>query len=298
MDSFKDLDAIYLKNISHNKYYLEECQWLSLAQSLKLSKKEFLFYALNYARNLSQPLISNFKVGAVGLGVSNKLYFGANIEFLKFPLNQTIHAEQALVSMAYSQMETGLKEVYLTAFPCGHCRQFMREMNNFAEVKIFVSSEKKKSFLLSQLLPNSFGPQDLQVTQYLFGKILDNKKFKFVHNTSKKISEQIKEKLLFALERSFCPYSQNPSAVVLQFNDVSLAAQNLLICGSCIESCAYNPSLSAFHMAYAQAILSKQDLKKLKVVYFSEQENAVVVHENCTRELLALVAPQAEFYVI
>ena len=273
MHDFTKLAKIYHDNLKENKPYLEEKQWNLLAQSLNFSKADFLFYALDFAKNFSQSPISHYQVGAVGLGTSNNLYIGTNIEFLQFPINQSIHAEQSLVSLAYTQGESGLKEIYLTAFPCGHCRQFFREMNNYDKLKIFVSSNKTTSFTLLELLPHSFGPQDLNITQSLFLDKSSSLVTELV-NVPSTVSAQLQEKILFSIQNSFAPYSKNPSGVVFVFDD------DQSIVGSYLESCAYNPSLSPFQMAYAQIVLRKIDIKKLKEVYFVDMINAQIKQEN------------------
>ncbi len=281
----------YMNNLRNNQPFLEEKQWTHLAKSFNLCEKDFLFSALDFGKQFSQSLISHYAVGAIGLGVTNRLYFGANIEFPQFPLNQAIHAEQSLISVAYMQNEISLKEIYLTAFPCGHCRQFFREMINYEEVKIYVSSVPTKEYLLPELLPFSFGPQDLNVTESLF----QNKEsftVKQLLNFPQDKPIDLKEKILLSLNKSFAPYSLNSSGLVIIFDN------GTSILGSCIESCAYNPSLSALHVAYAQIVLSKLDPKKIKEVYFIERKNTLPTptYDESTRKLLQLISPQAKYY--
>ena len=49
------------------------------------------------------------------------------------------------------------------AFPCGLCRQVLREFSNPKELKIYVCSTKEKYnvYTLDELLPHSFGPEHL-----------------------------------------------------------------------------------------------------------------------------------------
>jgi cytidine deaminase len=265
MNLIKKLDTIYTKNILLNKAYIEKKQWRALAKEFDLKKKEFLFEAIIYAQQFAQCPLSHFKVGAVGLGKNEELYFGANIEFPSFPLNQSIHAEQCLISLAHANNETELKEIYVTAFPCGHCRQFMRELNTHSSLKIYVQEEKSKAFSLKNLLPYSFGPENLGITQSLFEKKNRNK-YHFI-NKKQTLSKKEEENLLLGLKNAFSPYSNTPSSCVLYFKN------HLPIIGSSIESCAYNPSLSAFHMAYSQLIMNKINPKKITQIHFSEKEN-------------------------
>ena len=49
------------------------------------------------------------------------------------------------------------------AFPCGLCRQVLREFSNPKEFRIYVCSTKEKYnvYTLDELLPHSFGPEHL-----------------------------------------------------------------------------------------------------------------------------------------
>ena len=51
-------------------------------------------------------------------------------------------------------------------------------------------------------------------------------------------------------------------------------------------------------MAYAQVVLSKRDIKKLKSVYLVEMENTQVIQENIIRSLLQKSAPQVKIFII
>jgi len=52
------------------------------------------------ARKRAQVPISDFQVGAVGLGASGRVYVGVNLEFRGVPLCHSVHAEQFLVANA------------------------------------------------------------------------------------------------------------------------------------------------------------------------------------------------------
>jgi cytidine deaminase len=62
--------------------------------------------------------------------VSGNLYFGANMEFPGTTLQQTLHAEQSAVSHAWLRGEKQLTAITVNYTPCGHCRQFMNELNS------------------------------------------------------------------------------------------------------------------------------------------------------------------------
>jgi cytidine deaminase len=52
------------------------------------------------AQEYALPAISNLFVGAVALGSSGSLYFGANYEFVGQELSSTVHGEQAATAHA------------------------------------------------------------------------------------------------------------------------------------------------------------------------------------------------------
>ena len=285
MNLLLDVKEIYSKNIIADKPFFEKKQWTKLAEKYSLSEKNFLFSLLHYSQSFACAPLSQYKVGAVGLGKSGKIYLGSNIEFTQFPLNQSIHAEQCLTSLALAHGEKGFDAIYISAFPCGHCRQFLREMNNFDELKIYVSQDKTKTFSLTQLLPHSFGPQDLNVTESLFEK--KNKKNILIDNI--KNNHTLDINLISALKKSFCPYSQNSSGLVFYFKNSSP------ILGSSIESCAYNPTLSSFHMAYSQVIMKQRDINLITEVYFIEAKNTLISYEKITKQLVSHIAPKSKF---
>ncbi|KAE8700326.1 Cytidine deaminase 1 [Hibiscus syriacus] len=71
---------------------------------------------------LARPPISKFHVGAVGMGSSGRIFFGVNLEFPGLPLNQSVHAEQFLITNLSLNAEQCLKYLAVSAAPCGHCR--------------------------------------------------------------------------------------------------------------------------------------------------------------------------------
>ena len=119
---------------------------------------------------------SKYQVGAGLLTKSGKIYGGHNIENSSYPA--TVCAERTSIYKAVSEGDRefiaiaicgaavgtkpqGLETDY--AFPCGVCRQVMREFTNPKEFKIYVcaSEDKYKVYTLEELLPHSFGPEFL-----------------------------------------------------------------------------------------------------------------------------------------
>lgn len=131
-----------------------------MQQQHGLSVSQLLTALIPSATALARPAISDFKVGAVGLGGSGAVYIGANLEFRGTQLNNSVHAEQFLLANAWWHGERSIRQIAVSAAPCGHCRQFYSELGNAESLRI-VFGEPPSEYTLPQLLPQRFGPVDL-----------------------------------------------------------------------------------------------------------------------------------------
>lgn len=108
---------------------------------------------------------SNFQVGAAILTGGGKVYQGSNIENASYGLS--ICAERnAATTMAFADPEDRAIEMVAVyspntspCFPCGACRQFLREFS-CKEVVVDDGSGLRR-YPFQEILPNSFGPEDL-----------------------------------------------------------------------------------------------------------------------------------------
>ena len=117
------------------------------------------------ASNRAYAPYSNFHVGAAILTAGGSLYSGSNVENASYGLS--ICAERnAATTMAFADPED--RQIELVAvyspdaspcFPCGACRQFLREFGCKQVVVEDGSGLRRYSFV--QMLPNSFGPEHL-----------------------------------------------------------------------------------------------------------------------------------------
>ena len=114
---------------------------------------------------------SHFHVSAVLLCGNGAVYTGNNIENAAY--TPSVCAERCAFFKAVSEGERdftaialcgGLnKELKEYAAPCGVCRQVMREFCKPDFKIILVKSEEEwKIYTLSQLLPEGFGPENLE----------------------------------------------------------------------------------------------------------------------------------------
>ena len=131
-----------------------------LQQVSGLTLPQLTLALLPVAAAFSYAAISQFHVGAIVWGGSGNFYLGANMEFARQSLNQTIHAEQCAINHAWLHDETELLGITINASPCGHCRQFMNETSSAQTLRIYLPSSEHS---LPQLLPAAFGPRDLGV---------------------------------------------------------------------------------------------------------------------------------------
>ena len=125
-----------------------------------------LFEAAKKAREFAHVPYSKFKVGAALLTSNNKIFAGCNVENAAYP--QTQCAEASAIGNMISQGEKKIIEVLvigsgnLLCSPCGGCRQRLRE---FADLKTPIhmcnTEGIQKTLNLEELLPESFGPENL-----------------------------------------------------------------------------------------------------------------------------------------
>ena len=109
---------------------------------------------------------SHFNVGACLKGESGKYYLGCNIENASY--TPTNCAERTAVFKAVSEGEQKFSAIAIVcsgkkpAAPCGVCRQVLREFCG-ADMPV-VFADAKRNYIestLGELLPHSFGPEDL-----------------------------------------------------------------------------------------------------------------------------------------
>lgn len=126
------------------------------------------------ARKSAYAPYSNFKVGAALISSDERIYLGCNIENASY--GATNCAERTAIFKAVSEGVSELCAIAIVggnateenelsdfAFPCGICRQVMREFSNPEELVVLVAKSVTdyREYKLNQLLPESFGPEHL-----------------------------------------------------------------------------------------------------------------------------------------
>lgn len=122
------------------------------------------------ARENAYVPYSDFKVGAALLTQTGKVYQGCNIENAAY--SPTNCAERTAIFKAVSEGERKFAAIAICGgyevdtqycFPCGVCRQVLME---FCDPDTFIiivakSPDEYIQYLLKDLLPHGFGPQNL-----------------------------------------------------------------------------------------------------------------------------------------
>ena len=133
-----------------------------------MSEKILIDKAIEAMKNSYSPY-SDFKVGAALLGKSGKIYTGCNVE--NSSLSATVCAERTALVKAVSMGETafsavavvGGKKGEITDFcpPCGICRQMFSEFCDGSFKILLFNGKDIKTFTQNELLPFSFGSENL-----------------------------------------------------------------------------------------------------------------------------------------
>jgi cytidine deaminase len=221
---------------------------------LRLAPPELMTLLLPIATAFSRSPVSHFGVGAIAMGAPaggvpgdiGHLYFGASYEFPDQPLSFGVHAEQAALNNAWLSGESGLQALASSAAPCGYCRQFLYEAvepSDDLDVIFPRSDGTHCEYTLTALLPERFGPADLQVPNRLMSQPPSL--------PGGETLTDVDSELLRQAHSSYAPYSGCHSAVAI------VRPGGDFVIGRYAENAAFNPSLSAYESAISQLNLTQ-----------------------------------------
>ena len=109
---------------------------------------------------------SNFLVGAAILTEGGAVHAGCNVENASYGLSICAERNAATSMVSADPDDRRIKSVAVFSpnaspcFPCGACRQFLREFG-CEEVVVEDASGLARRYPFEEILPNSFGPEDL-----------------------------------------------------------------------------------------------------------------------------------------
>ena len=128
--------------------------------------EESYITATKEAMNKAYVPYSNYQVGALIVTKNGNTYSGCNVENASYPLGNC--AEAAAIASMVLAGEKYIRMIYVMTkndeggIPCGGCRQRIREFSDENTQIIMCSPDGVQQRInLSELLPNSFGPEHL-----------------------------------------------------------------------------------------------------------------------------------------
>lgn len=132
---------------------------------MNISEKELLACARKTMLNAYAPY-SHYRVGACVETDDGRLFGGCNVENASFGL--TICAERSAAFAAVAAGARAIKRIAICSegsmpWPCGACRQVLREFVCGGGMEVIVSdgAGHAEHTSLDHLLPDSFGPESL-----------------------------------------------------------------------------------------------------------------------------------------
>jgi cytidine deaminase len=125
-----------------------------------------LFEAAKAIQAKAYAPYSRFKVGAAIATPTGRVFAGCNVENAAYPVGSC--AESGAVSAMMAAGESRIAQIVVMGegenlvTPCGGCRQRIREFAA-SDTPIHIAGPEgiRKSFTLDELLPFSFGPDNL-----------------------------------------------------------------------------------------------------------------------------------------
>ncbi len=129
-----------------------------------MDTRDLIFKALEAKKGAYVPY-SNFHVGAALVTEDDQVFTGCNIEISSY--SPTICAERTAIFKAVSEGHRKIKAIAVVGdsnhtFPCGVCRQVIREFGKDCKIFVANSEDDYEEYTLDELLPHSFGPEDLE----------------------------------------------------------------------------------------------------------------------------------------
>lgn len=241
----------------------------SLVSATGLDEDALAFALLPLAAACARADLSHFNVGAIARGVSGTWYFGGNMEFIGATMQQTVHAEQSAISHAWLRGEKSLVAITVNYTPCGHCRQFMNELNSGLDLRIALPGRAPHT--LADYLPDAFGPKDLEI----YTLLMDDENHGFSLE-----GEELVKAAITAANQSHAPYSNAPSGVAIELSN------GQIFIGRYAENAAFNPSLPPLQGALNLLSLNGYDYPDMRRAVLAERPDAPLTQWDATSATL------------
>ena len=207
----------------------------ALAAKIPTSVDNLLLLLVPFAQCYAIPPVSDYPVGVIAQGKTGNAYFGANMEYKGTALSFTVHGEQSATTNAWLNGEQGLTNIAISAAPCGYCRQFLYEITTAATLEVLLVGQPPE--MLTDLIPQAFGPNDLGVTAALMSP--ENHGLKL----DPPPTDPVVQAALAAANASYAPYTNGYAGVAIS------TASGATYTGRYAENAAFNPSMSPLESA-------------------------------------------------
>jgi cytidine deaminase len=246
-----------------------------LASSIGESVGDLLLLLVPFAQCYALPPVSDYPVGVIAQGKTGNAYFGANMEYKGTALSFTVHGEQSATTNAWLNGEQGLANIAISAAPCGYCRQFLYEITTAATLEVLLVGRPPE--LLTDLIPQAFGPNDLDVTAALMSP--ENHGLKL----DPPPTDPVVQAALAAANASYAPYTNGFAGVAIS------TASGATYTGRYAENAAFNPSMSPLESALTMWSFGGNPNDAIKKAVLVEA-SSLAGQADVTAEVLATVS--------
>ncbi len=243
--------------------------------------EDLMLLALPAARQMAQPPVSGFFVGAVGLErETGHLILGSNLEFPRAHLGFTVHGEGFVFTRAAARGTTIETIAISEAHPCAHCRQYLSEFAGVRDLTLIDPLGHRLT--MAELYPWPFDPGYLGETGFVPGST--NETLELGPNP---LPAAIASRLLATGRAAHAPYSKCPAGVVLALADGKMVA------GFAIESVAFNPTMGPLQAALIELVAHGYGPADIAQAALVTKIGGAVDYSHSTTELLGRIAPSA-----
>jgi len=256
------------------RFYLSSEQQEMQRSEHGLDLEGLLRSLVSGAQPLAVAPISGFQVVAAGANARGEIFLGVNLEFCGTTFAQTVHAEQFLLSLSRTYSSSPLVKIAVSAPPCGHCRQFLKEFDREGELEILIGNEPATS--MGALFPRSFGPADLDVSEPFY-----------VEPPELPEGGDLEEAARRAARHSYVPYSGSRAGVAVR------TEEGRIFCGAALENAAYNPTLPPLQAAIISAYAAGFPPHRIVEAVLCQSDKNVINYETQMHELASVLGDGA-----
>ena len=213
------------------------------------------------------------------------------LSFLSWVYSASIHAEQFVVALAWHAHETQLTHLACTSPPCGHCRQFLLELQQ-PDLMVTMPDLKTSNWIqmrLDELLPKAFSLVSSGAS--LFKPTCSS--VSFTKQTEKALasepSSSLAQMALEALQRSHTPVTPTERCGIA----LTVKNSNTVYTGALLENSAYNPSLHPLSVALVGVLADGHSPSDIESAAFVGLDSARWHMATIIQQAIQKLAPNA-----